>query len=279
MATEYREVAVALLDDPAAPARSQLDEQALIDLMESIRLVGILQPLVVIPRGDRYEVAAGHRRLIAARALNMETAPCAIVQGDEMGEAIKSHENAFRESLNAADEADYLTTLLIDVCGDDVDRLCGLVRRKREYVEGRLLLRRGDPAVFDALRASRVTIAVARELNKVRDARRRIVLLQAAIDGGATSALVARWRAEGEAIEGMLPASVDTGDGTAGAPPAPLMDRPVCFVCARDEAHWDLELLYAHRGCLRALSGGRVALDLAGLAAEDSGGRERGRSE
>jgi len=71
-------VALARLDPNPHQPRQEVDEAELEHLAASIREHGILQPLVVRPRGGRYEVVAGERRLRAARAAGLQEVPAVV---------------------------------------------------------------------------------------------------------------------------------------------------------------------------------------------------------
>lgn len=62
---ELRELPMALVDPPALPMRSGMDELALAGLAEDIRANGLIQPIVVKPEDGRFRVVAGHRRYMA----------------------------------------------------------------------------------------------------------------------------------------------------------------------------------------------------------------------
>lgn len=87
--------------------RGDIDEAGLVELAESIKKQGLLQPLVVreISPG-RYEIIAGERRWRACRLANMTEVPVVLRQvDDEMAMAIALVENLQREDLNAMDQA------------------------------------------------------------------------------------------------------------------------------------------------------------------------------
>lgn len=247
--TPYHEIALELIDQPALPIRETFDTQALEDLAQSIRDVGVLQAIAVEQHGGRYRILAGHRRFIAAGRAGLKTIPAVVRDTRSVsGVAVTSHENAFREDVNPAEEARYLAQVLEHECGGDVDRLCELTRQARSYVEGRLLLLQGDPDVFEALRARRVSMAVARELNRVKDRGYRMMYLDAAIRGGATARIVQEWRIQSEA---MMPA--DAPPATDGANQYTGLPAPItamrCVCCDNSEEPWNMELIAVHRRC------------------------------
>ena len=87
--------------------RREIADGALLELAESIRQQGLLQPLVVRKVSpDRYELLAGERRWRACQALNMTEVPVIVRQvDDETAMAIALIENLQREDLNAMDQA------------------------------------------------------------------------------------------------------------------------------------------------------------------------------
>lgn len=247
---ESRNIQLDLLDEPEVPERETMEELELAELAANIAEVGLIKPLVVKPRGDRFEVVAGHRRLLACRLVKYTPVPCRVKVSSTVDPlAILIAENEHVERVNPIEEARFYQRVLDEMCGNDVDVLCIKLRRRREYVEDRLNLLRGHPTVVDALQAKRISIAVARELNKVTDAGRLLIYLDCAVNQGATARQVSEWRRE----SAMLPAigaAPDTGDGVAGnyGAIAPTF-KPECFFCQSDQFHHMMELVYLHGPC------------------------------
>lgn len=78
-----------LIDDPARPLRSDITPESVADLVLSIKQVGVIEPIIVKPQGERFEVIAGHRRLLAATIAKLTLLPCIIrTMGAEEGEII-----------------------------------------------------------------------------------------------------------------------------------------------------------------------------------------------
>lgn len=257
----FQLVPYALLDEPEIAARETMDDQAMLDLVESIRKIGLLQPLGVVKSGERYRISYGHRRYKACGLVPLDPVPCMVFpEGTDDEEALKVAENNDREELNVGEEALYLNDLLERRCGADVDRLCAYVKKKRQWVEDRLLLLNGDIEVLQALRDRRIKFAVAKELNKVADLGARRQFLDAALRGGATGALIRRWREEHEAFQArQSPASGDT-DPAAPTPVVQPADSPMrCVDCGSADDFHEMELLYIHRSCKRRIDRAREA--------------------
>jgi len=103
---ELREVSVdEIYPNPHQP-RSGFDETKLADLAESIRQHGVVQPILVRPFGDRFELVAGERRWRAAQLAGLATVPAMVRSlSDRQSLEIALIENLQREDLNAIDEA------------------------------------------------------------------------------------------------------------------------------------------------------------------------------
>lgn len=248
---EFKRLPLALIDEPEAPIRETFDPQKLEWLAESIKEVGVLEPILVQAHNGRFRIHAGHRRYVASGQAGLTDIPALILpEGDVSSEAITVHENAYREDVNPGEEASYLGRLLERCCEGDVDKLCALTRQKRVYVEDRLLLLQGDPKVLEVLKARAISFAVARELNKVEDQGYRWMFLDAAARGGASVRIVREWR-----IGAALVTPVDPPPPTDGTNQfTGLSQSPktfVCLLCESDETPWEMELVYMHKTCRR----------------------------
>jgi len=95
--------------------RKNYDKAKLTDLESSIKEKGILQPILVRPKGERYEVVAGERRLLAARGCSLSQVPVIIRDvSDQESLVLALIENIQREELNPIEEANAFNRLLSD---------------------------------------------------------------------------------------------------------------------------------------------------------------------
>ncbi|MFN9774387.1 MAG: ParB/RepB/Spo0J family partition protein [Burkholderiales bacterium] len=94
--------------------RTRMDEAALQELASSIRLHGLMQPIVVRPIGhDRYEIIAGERRFRAAQMAGLDAVPVVVREvSDQNALAMALIENIQREDLNPLEEAQAIRRLL-----------------------------------------------------------------------------------------------------------------------------------------------------------------------
>ena len=112
--TTVSQIAVGLIDPCPYQPRKLLNKQALEDLSENIKENGILQPLTATKlTNGRYQLIAGHRRLLAASKAGMETVPVIVLNKNEEEIAVLAViENLQREDLNPIEEAMAIETLM-----------------------------------------------------------------------------------------------------------------------------------------------------------------------
>jgi ParB family chromosome partitioning protein len=104
--TDLREVDIDLLDRNRFQPRQLFSEARLEELARSISTHGFVQPIVVRPAGERYQIIAGERRWRAAQRLGLNRVPVAIkLISDENLLEISLIENIQRENLNPIEEA------------------------------------------------------------------------------------------------------------------------------------------------------------------------------
>jgi ParB family transcriptional regulator, chromosome partitioning protein len=103
----------AISANPRQPRRS-FDDEAIGELADSIRALGILQPLLVRDLGNAtFELVAGERRLRAARLAGLESVPVMTVETDDRGSLERALvENLHREDLNPIEEAEGYRQLI-----------------------------------------------------------------------------------------------------------------------------------------------------------------------
>jgi ParB family chromosome partitioning protein len=104
---ELRQVPTELIVPNPHQPRSMFDEAGLAGLAESIKLRGVLQPVLVRPvAGGTYELIAGERRLRAAKMAELETIPAIVRHHDDAASLeVALIENMVREDLNPVEEA------------------------------------------------------------------------------------------------------------------------------------------------------------------------------
>jgi ParB family transcriptional regulator, chromosome partitioning protein len=180
-----REIPVDLIDPNPRQPRSTFDETKMAELADSIRVRGVLQPIVVRPlAGGRYELVAGERRLRAARIAELETVP-ALIRDNEEGERLELAlaENMAREDLNPVEEARACAMLVEDLglTKEDVGRRVG---RSRVAVSNLIRLLALPDEVLELVEAGELSEGHGRALLTCRDHDTRRSLAFAARDEG-----------------------------------------------------------------------------------------------
>ena len=104
---------IGLIDPNKEQPRKKFDADLLTQLADSIRSVGIIQPIVVAPNGKRYTIIAGERRWRAARLAELSEVP-ALVRDVETIRSMEMSliENIQRTDLNAIEEAKAIDALM-----------------------------------------------------------------------------------------------------------------------------------------------------------------------
>lgn len=169
-AAVYAELPVdAITPNPRQP-RAVFDEEALAELVYSIKEIGLLQPVVVRRAGSSFELVAGERRLRACREAGMTTIP-AIIRDTEDDALLRDAllENLHRADLNALEEAAAYSQMLADF-GCTQEELAKRIGRSRPQVSNTLRLLRLPPDVQRRVAAGVLSAGHARALLSLEDA-------------------------------------------------------------------------------------------------------------
>ena len=135
-----REVEVARIRPNPNQPRIQFDEEALDELAESIRLRGVLQPILLRPEGEDYMIIAGERRWRAAQRAQLHAIPAIVREIDESTTSeIALIENIQRQDLNPLEEAEGYRQL-IERHGHTQDEVGRIVHKSRSHVANLLRL-------------------------------------------------------------------------------------------------------------------------------------------
>ena len=145
--------------------RGHFDEEALSQLADSIREVGVLQPVLVRPTGEgQYELIAGERRWRAARRVGLQTIPALVRETDDAAALEQALvENVHRDDLNPLEEAAAYQQLIEDF-GLTHDEVAARVGRSRTTVTNTLRLMQLPPAIQKSVQEGKLSMGHARAL-------------------------------------------------------------------------------------------------------------------
>jgi ParB family chromosome partitioning protein len=159
------ELAIASIRPNRFQPRDYFDEEALGLLADSIREVGVLQPVLVRPAGEgEYELIAGERRWRAARRVGLQTIPALVRETDDAAALEQALvENIHRDSLNPLEEAAAYQQLIEDF-GLTHDEVASRVGRSRATVSNTLRLMQLPPAIQKSVQEGKLSMGHARAL-------------------------------------------------------------------------------------------------------------------
>lgn len=245
LGSEPTEVDVdAIVPGPMQP-RAHFDEGSLEGLADSIRTHGIVQPLLVRRRGDRYELIAGERRWRAARLAGLEKVPVVVkdVADNDLLE-IALIENIQREDLNPIEEA-HAYQRLIENVGLTQEALAARVGRDRSYITNYLRLLKLPDDLQQLVIEGRLSTGHARTILGLShvDLQRRIArqVIDGALSVRATEHLVRK------AVEGAPAKTASTADPNIRAAESKLrraLGTQVRIVQLRGEGKGKIEISF-----------------------------------
>lgn len=164
LARGLRNLPVAQLKPGKFQPRRQFEEEAIADLVESVREKGILQPILVRPVDSGYEIIAGERRWRAAQRAQLHEVPVIIREfSDQEALEVALVENLQRQDLSPLEEADGYRRL-VDEFNHTQEELAKAVGKSRSHVANMMrLLALPDP-IKDMVEAKQISAGHARAL-------------------------------------------------------------------------------------------------------------------
>jgi ParB family transcriptional regulator, chromosome partitioning protein len=184
--TAVREIPIDKIRPNPSQPRMTWVEETLQELAASITEHGVLQPILVRPAGEGYEIIAGERRWRASKIAGRETVPAIVERFDDATALeIALIENLQREDLSPLDEA-FIYHKMTTELGYSIRGLAGKLGKDKGYVENRLRLANAPDDVREMVAQRYDTITAAYELMKLEDKRRRKALVKRVLAGELT---------------------------------------------------------------------------------------------
>jgi len=156
----------------------------IVELANSIRQKGLLQPIIVRTRRDGwFEIVAGNRRLQACKSLGWRKIICHIVElDDKQAFEISLIENIHRKTLNPVEEAYAFRSYVKDLGWGGISDLAAKIGKSISYVDKRLKLLELPPEIVESISNSRMSPSVGEELCFVHDADKQLAFAKIAAD-------------------------------------------------------------------------------------------------
>ena len=210
----YREIPVHLIEPNPYQPRREIAAEQLADLVASIRAEGLLQPIVVRPVGDKFQLIAGERRWRAFQLLKIKSIASRVMTSSDASSAtLALIENLQREGLNPIDEAHGYASLIRDF---DLTQEAAAQRvgKARASVANTLRLLALDPEIQGYLGKGLLSVGHAKVLLGVDNAAERQMLARRSLEQGlsvrALEELLTRRPASGPGKSRRMPAAEAT---------------------------------------------------------------------
>lgn len=268
MSPTSRLVPLVHLIPPPEPLRVAMGDAEMEQLVKSIEQIGILYPLLVLPRYrdkddnlvdgpikgrhkgpedvDAYEIVDGHRRFTAAQILKLATVPVIVCDGAYQASLqMMLDANVCREDVTPFEEGVQFLDLATKHQWS-MDQLMLTFGKSEDYINDRVDIVRKDQAVAEAVRDRRINLGQAKEVLKCADPAWRPVLLEQAAEFGATVKNLREMRHQHDrdlaAAQGDLPMN-----SPAWTTPAAVIAPEVCAWCGKDHDPANLVIIRVHQ--------------------------------
>ena len=183
-ATQIRRVSIDSIEMNPDQPRSRIDDQLLEELANSIRLKGVIQPVVLREISGGYQLVAGHRRFLACKRAGMTTIPALVRSMNESEAAeIALVENIQREDLNAVDEALAYKALMFKH-GLSTEEVAERVGKDRSTIANSLRILSLPKQILDSVSRETISEGHARVLVGIEDRNLQMGLWKRIVEEG-----------------------------------------------------------------------------------------------
>lgn len=248
----FRKIKLDLIDRPSEVVRLEIDKNSLQELAASIGGRGLMQPIGVTPRGDRYMIVFGDRRYLAHKLLGLKEIMCRVDEIEDTQVVVdRAVENIQRVDLTPFEEG-HIYAGLVEKAGLSLDAISGMVKKSPGVVQRRMDILRMPESFQKALHNRLVSISVAEELWRCPDKSKREYFIDLAVEHGITQAIAREWIDEYK--KSVRKGAGGTGKG--GEDPAPFEDVPIyrgCDMCRDPVEYQDVKELRICARCHKTI--------------------------
>jgi len=173
--------------------RTEGEDEEVQELAASIKRVGVVEPIIVVSKDDRFSLVAGHRRIAAAQAAGLAEIPAIIRAGTEAEVAeVRFAENFFRRDLSAVEQASAIRECIDNGVMTIKDLASGL-HRSEQWICEQAKMTTWAPEILQAIHVKAISVSAARNLAAIDDPQYRMFLLKNAVENGVTARVTAAW--------------------------------------------------------------------------------------
>lgn len=177
-----QEIEISKIEPNANQPRKNFDENAMAELVNSIRIHGVISPIIVVANYDKYMIIAGERRWRAAKKAGLRTIPAIVRDYTEKEiKEISLIENLQRENLNPIETANAVKELMRDY-NYTQEEVADRIGKSRPNVANILRLLNLSPEVRELVAKGRLSAGHARCLVVVTDSKEQLELAMKGVD-------------------------------------------------------------------------------------------------
>lgn len=178
---------------PEFEAHKQIPDEHISEIAESIKKIGIIEPLIVRPQDDHFEIIAGCVRYRCAKLAGLKAVPCIeLGLDDKAAEIMKLHENIKRIPLDHIDQGNTFVMMREKFSLTELE-ISVIVGKSVPYISQHICLVSQDEELIKSVRDNRISFSQARELMKVADKTERRRLQLYCENDGATVEVLKTW--------------------------------------------------------------------------------------
>ena len=181
---DVHELAVEMISPNPNQPRTDINEEGITELADSISKVGLLQPIIVRPMGEGYQIIAGERRWRAARQAGLERVPVRVLsKNDTESLELALIENLLRDDLNPIEESRGFRRLLTEYRMTQAE-LADRVSKSRSTITNSLRLLDLPDEVQELVYENKMTAGHARAILAVPEEASRLKLAERVVSDG-----------------------------------------------------------------------------------------------
>lgn len=191
--SQIKYINLADLNLPSFQAHKHIPHEYIQEISESIKTLGVIEPLIIRSTDDELEIVAGCVRYHAAILAGLKAVPCINMSLDpKAAEILKLHENIKRIPLDHVDQGETFI-MMMETFDMTEQAIAESVGKSISYISQHISLVRLDNELTRAVKEKRISFSQARELMRVDDVSERNRLLTYCQNDGATVQVLQRW--------------------------------------------------------------------------------------
>ena len=240
---ETVDIKLEVITDPSFQPRGGLEVEGIEALANSIREIGLINPIVVRKTDEGYELITGTRRWHACKMLGWEHIPSRIIEQDSREAAmLQFSENFHRQDLNPIEQS-HMLKFMLEELGYSTLEIGKFCNRDKSWVSKQLVLLDLDEDIQEAIAMGKLSPSVAHELRLIPDQHLRSDYMNYAIQGGCTEKAARDWARQAKATIAARDMRIAQRKAAGEQPPEKEYEPPPTPTCALCGAPQDKVLL------------------------------------